>query len=231
MTYYQFFIPLAAALIILPAAMFAFGGAGAKRRDKAFAFRSYFPYEMFGASSDPFAITARVFETLTAFASPLIVVYAVMADAPSSSNVAFLCLIGIFLFLFHVSFVVYSSLTLYYPKQHLSFYFAGEASSFLAAGMAGIFFVNAYRYVAEPSMIAFAVVSFIFAVLHVALIVNPKLRDWDRMDKETSPEGTVTYVRPRHSVLALSEWWSYIANCLFSVVALIGFLLISIAAQ
>ncbi|MDY0177654.1 MAG: sodium/proton-translocating pyrophosphatase [Erysipelotrichia bacterium] len=50
-----------------------------------------------------------------------------------------------------------------------------------------------------------AIVLLIMVVL-ILLVINPKMKEWNKLEEKTSEDGTVSYERPKRIILAYVEW-------------------------
>lgn len=76
----------------------------------------------------------------------------------------------------------------------------GVFTTFLALGIYMQF--NIY----DHQNLAFAIVLYVLAFAMIALLLNPKLRNWPIMDKREQQDGTVLILRPKTFLLAIYEW-------------------------
>ena len=60
-----------------------------------------------------------------------------------------------------------------------------------------------------------------FIIALLIIMINPKLRDWARLEKQVNGDGTISYRRPKVFILALSEWLTILINHLSFVLILI----------
>ncbi len=65
------------------------------------------------------------------------------------------------------------------------------------------------------------IVAAVFTILYFAVIMNPKLSGWAKMDKNENSDGTVYYSRPKYFPLAYTEWLTILTNIITMVLAAI----------
>lgn len=85
------------------------------------------------------------------------------------------------------------------------------ALSFLTSAMSALFAflsfqVNNRFNMGRPSELVFMGIFIMIALFILILAVNPKLKDWTKLEKVKLPDGTIGYDRPKVFILALSEW-------------------------
>jgi len=69
--------------------------------------------------------------------------------------------------------------------------------------------------------------AFILMLANVILAFNPKLKDWDKLTEDKNMDGSITYVRPKISPLAMSLWFNFLTIVLGESLILINMLLAS----
>jgi len=95
----------------------------------------------------------------------------------------------------------------------------------LSNAMLGIFSMsNVNDHFAYKIIGGFA---FLLMIVNVVLAFNPKLKDWDKLTEDKSMDGTITYVRPKVSPLAMSLWINYLTIVIAEGLILINMLLAS----
>ncbi len=85
--------------------------------------------------------------------------------------------------------------------------------SFLLASLVtfnGFYFMYLYNSQSTGSVyhMILGIVGALLALGMFAVIFNPKLLNWYRLDKETNDDGTISVTRPKIFPLAFSEWLS-----------------------
>jgi hypothetical protein len=66
--------------------------------------------------------------------------------------------------------------------------------------------------------IVFGIFGYLFALVGMLVLLNPRLRKWPIMDKVLQQDGTVLILRPRYFMLALYEWGFIAAQFLLMIV-------------
>lgn len=69
-----------------------------------------------------------------------------------------------------------------------------------------------------------AIFGFIILAVEVVILVNPKIKNWAKLEKHVNEDGTIIYKRPKIFILALSEWLLIALNHLSFILPLILFL-------
>lgn len=110
-----------------------------------------------------------------------------------------------------VSFVASSFLALlfftpaYRFRLHLPFAVLGLGFVTIFGAAAGFAFYS-FRLLFGSTAYLFMALEFAFALGNALLIINPKMRDWTRLNVMMEPDGSLTSSRPKIFVLAFSEW-------------------------
>lgn len=94
----------------------------------------------------------------------------------------------------------------------------------IASALEGNIFIRMSTGIVQ---IIFGVLCFVIAVAALLLIVNPKLKDWPRLECVSETDGTVSYKRPRPFVMAASEWGIIALTFLLATISSIGLIISS----
>jgi hypothetical protein len=200
---------------------------GKRNGHREYAFLSYFPYELFETSREPFFLTGRIFEGLYLAA---ILLSTDCLFLPGYEDLSFSIMVVIFYVAAVLGTLALTLVSASFPKQHLALFFLTAAAMGLKDAVAGYYLVAIYKYTLEGYALALAIVLFVIALAYALLLLNPKLKDWAKMKAVANPDGTVSYVRPRPFVLAASEWLFVFLDFGATLITLIAFYLVALGA-
>jgi hypothetical protein len=197
---------------------------GKKKSQEEFSFRSYFPFELFRQKLSLFQSFTWILLGLTFLSSISSVLYAILGYRNFSWGYSgYLIAIALIYFVFALSFIFLSIVNVYFPKQHLSIFFVAVASSLLKKGMLCFDFFSINKMESKLGLLIPAIVLAVLGLSDLFLILNPRLKDWDRMERVANKDGTVSFQRPKRFVLAYSEWALFFLNILTDLAAGVGF--------
>ncbi len=138
--------------------------------------------------------------------------------------------IGFCISSFAISTILDFLLILVGPSKEKGHFMLFVALSFLMAVAImteGMTFLNLRSFsISEEWTVAFSIALFVLSAFLVFLPLNPKLRDWYRLEATTNKDGSVHYKRPKIFVLAFSEWLLYGAMSLSFLFSTASYLLI-----
>lgn len=222
------FIPLLLLSVALPLLYLGYGYFLNKK--KGYSFRSYFSYEMFDKEKKSFSnILLRIIETLAVLTLLSSGVFGLLVEGGDQSIALYFiafCLLGLVASLSHY---FLSFIDLSFAKAHFILFFVEAAALILFAAMNGFYFSSIYRNLSEPSYLFVAILSFVYMLIALLILVNPKMKDWAKMEKKVDEKGEATYTRPKRFVLPYSEWAIYLLLVLSNITSLVGIYLISLA--
>lgn len=221
------FIAFLLLIILFPLLYLLMGYFFKKTRREDYSFRSYFPYEFFKGVDGAELVLLRVMEGVSLLSGLLPVVFALIYLLPKFTSLS-LYIVALTL-AYLVPAASYVSLTIVpasFPKQHLTLFFVFAAGEILRTCMSGFLLLNFYGSLRNgSSLLVIAIALFVLALGIVCLVINPKLKRWDRMDNVANPDGTSSFIRPKWFVLAYSEWAIFAIGILSGVLSQIGFYL------
>ncbi len=217
--------------IFLPLAFSAFALFSKKKSNDAFSFRSYFSYELFSSEKKDFSYyILRIIGGLAYLCPVLSGIYGLIlvSSRGDSTSSFFVGSFTFFAFLFALFEYLLTYFDLSYEKRHLSFFFLSGSSLIIFSGMAAFYFLAIYRNIYLPSSLFIVIALFLIVLLSVAVLLNPKLKDWGKMEKVTKNDGSVGYVRPKRFILPYSEWALLLMAFLSNILIIVGLYLVSI---
>lgn len=193
-----------------------------KGMKKKFDILSEFPFELMDKNSDLALVTRLTFIFFFVTLSPWLFFEVEMASISETLSAMGWFVLASFA-IFMVLFIAISMTNPAYEKAH-NMYFVG-ASGFLtiSAGLEGTYILkissSAGSDITSILLTATAVLCFLIAIVTLLMLVNPKLKNWPRLDAVAETDGTISYKRPRPFVLAFSEWILLFLAFAFSLVA------------
>lgn len=113
-----------------------------------------------------------------------------------------------------LSFLAINIVEAKYVRQHTLVATLYMAGSFGMVMMTGVFSVLLFTINRSSSSLTVGVFSFLLAILQILVILNPRLKDWAKLDSKRSDSGEITYSRPKLFPLAYSEWLTFIISTL-----------------
>lgn len=173
-----------------------------------FYFRNHFPFELYHQKKLNIGSYFRI--VLIALLAVLLVGMCLFISSfrNSLNNLAYAIAIAIFFILgFFVATILFI-LRPNYLKQFKIYATLFFLFSSMSSGMVGIISLTSiFSHFAYKIIGGFA---FALMAVNIVLMLNPKLKQWDRLDKVINADNTITYVRPKISPLAYSLWIGFI---------------------
>lgn len=203
-----------------------------KGMKKKFDILSEFPYELMDKKSDLAIVTRLTFLMSFVTLVPWLF-FQLEAVAISATLSTMTWFVFAFFALFIALFVAISLTDPAVEKGH-NFLFAG-ACAFLtiSSGTEGTYLIrissSAGNGVMSSLLILMGILCFLIALASLAILVNPKLKNWPKLEAVSETDGTVTFKRPRPFVLAFSEWILLFLAIAFSVIGSASLLISSLA--
>lgn len=221
-----------ACLVIFPIMMLIYISF-AKRQDHVpFHYRNCFPYEAFVDREKRQDILARVLQALVLVVGLIPSIYALAAFVNERADVNF-TLYNIFFLVLSAfaacGFLLISIIPLRRPRSHLIIYFVYLATSILKKTVGGVTLLELGAEYSEVTRIL-GIVVLATLIVEVLLLVNPRLQNWDKLEKVTNKKGEEVLARPRWFVLAYSEWAVFACSAIVDVVLALGVFLAKVAA-
>ncbi len=216
-------------LTILLPACFLFLALTQKKSKDRFSFRSYFSYELFPPKESKLYYPLRVLEGLSLLTGILPGLYGLFAIQQFDLNYS-LFFVGLSLagIIAPLGQYFLSYIDLSFAKQHLSLFCVTGIGEILFCGMSGFYFAAVYRNLRDVFSLIVTIFLFLGLFASVLLLINPKLKDWAKLEKSVSEDGSVSYCRPKRFVLPYSEWVLYFVAILNNLIALIGLYFLTI---
>lgn len=188
-----------------------------------FSFRNRFPFEAYYQREQRIASYFRLALMLLLGLSLAVIVIFAIAFRSEVSNLVYAIAIGVFYILALVSSLVTFMLKPNYLSQFKIYVILSFAFALMAHAMLGILLVtNVFEHLAYKIVAGFA---FALAVAVIVMMVNPKLKNWAKLNINKNADGTVSYERPKISPLAFSLWLNFLGLTLGELLMLVVLLL------
>lgn len=222
-----FFIIFLLLTILLPTCFLFL--ALAQKRKEDFSFRSYFSYELFPSKESKWYYPLRILEALALLTGILPGLFGLFFIQQFNINYT-LFFVGLSLAGIVAPLGQYflSYIDLSFSKQHLSLFCVTGIGEILFCGMSGFYFAAVYRNLGDILSLIIAIFLFLGALISALLLINPKLKDWAKLEKNVGEDGLLSYHRPKRFVLPYSEWTLFFLGIFNDAIALIGFYFLTI---
>ena len=178
--------------------------------------RNYYPYELNYESKFKDNFTGNV--AICLYGAFGIFFYTIFDSSYLNGFLIFDLIAGSLLTLALVSLVF---IPLKRLKVHLLMVFISIVLAFLVPFSNALASSIAYRNEQATGSMVMMIVNALYCLFIFILIINPKLSHWAELKKETNPDGTVKYVRPKVFILALIEWLLILTSPLLMVLTLL----------
>ena len=189
-------------------------------------FLRYFPSEYFEIKTSLDVLLTSFFVVAYALMAAPLILTLLTVEIMDDSLRAY---IGLGITTFAISMILNFLLISVKPSKERAHFMIFVALSFLMAvsvAMEGLVFMSFRSFsISEEWSIAFSIVHFVLSAFFVALPLNPKMRDWYRLEAMTNKDGSVSYKRPKIFILAFSEWQLYGAMSLSFLSSMISYFL------
>ncbi len=223
-----------ACLVIFPLMMMAYISYAKKQDHVPFHYRNCFPYEAFVDKERSQDKLARVLQALVLIATLVPSVFSLSAFVNAKTDTNFNIYNSFFLvlsLLAAVGFVLISIIPLKNPRIHLILYFVYLATMILKKTVGGVTLLQlSAQYVSEAAKIL-GIVVLITLLVEIILLVNPKLKTWDKLERVTNEKGEEVLRRPKWFVLAYSEWAVFGVGLIADIIMTVGVYLVKVAAN
>lgn len=199
-----------------------------RRNEEEYSLSRYFPYELF--PSNPFGIALRVLLAIPLLAGIAFHSYAI-ANLPSGGERFLLIVSSMFQIINGFSIFFMALIPAGRYKSHLLCFVLSGVTMF------GYDFLYAYMEIFGADMFKTQAIPYVFAgasILIMALLLffflNPKLRNWARLEEKVNEDGTTSLERPSPYWIAISEWGIIFLSSISLILGMFFTYLMSIGA-
>jgi hypothetical protein len=189
----------------------------------SFNLKNMFPYELnnYNSRRNPYFLPLLIICLALTVASFSPLIYHLTYSEIDTAFTWFVFVIALAFTLAQTSFVLLCLIPAVHIKPHAIISTIFFSLSLLSSAVLAVAFYNLYVINQENYYIVFMVLAICIAVFDAILIVNPKLKYWANLERNVDKDGTITYVRPKIFVLALSEWLIFISNIGVAILLLV----------
>ncbi len=213
--------------ILLPVIYLTISFAFNKKDD--FDFRNHFSYEIYLGKSKGVYFLLRVLSALSVLSLLLSGIYGLCSsDLSSNDTTIFYSAIILLSSISAITIFFLGYVDLSYSKIHLALFLLGEASSIVLSSLLAFQYIAVYQRVGEGKFLIVGVLSCLIGLSLLCLIINPKLKDWAKLEKKVYSDGQVSFIRPKRFVLPYSEWLHYVLAVFLNVVCLCAVYFVSL---
>ncbi|MDD7316478.1 MAG: hypothetical protein PUG55_03490 [Bacillales bacterium] len=131
---------------------------------------------------------------------------------------------AIFAIINGISFVLINLIEPKFIRQHTLISTIYLASCFGILAMISIFGILLFTTTGRILPLIIGIITTLLSILQILIILNPKLKDWAKLEAFVDENKNINYRRPKIFILALSEWLTF----LLSTIGLILFLIVII---
>ena len=186
-----------------------------------------FPYEMTCGDGNLYK-SAKILAFAVAFTDTLASSYMIVLEDLHPALMSFSLLFAVLSLAKNVAFIFMMCIPAYQFRNHILSFTFYCALSVLGLTVSCLLFVNCVNMNFGVAL-TFAIVIGSLALGGFALLLNPKLGQWTKLDAVVEQDGSVTTSRPRPFPLAATEWAFIALNLLGSILGLIGFFICNLA--
>ena len=194
-----------------------------KKRARRYDIRSEFPFELV-EGGDPSLRISRICFILWGILDAAVAFYLLWSTERHSFLLSMSVIFAIIMVARNAALIALFYIPAYRFKPHFfAFVLSGGLTAFGAA-ISVIICANFYSYVGN-AVIPFAIFTGLFGIGAMAVLINPKLSNWAKLDSSVDESGAVVERRPKYFVLAFSEWIVLFLAIACSVLSLISSLI------
>lgn len=191
-----------------------------------YSFLQMFPFELSSSSRSKYYTLYRISLYLyVAFSlTPALLLFMKYQGYQQLSS--FLIFVNVLFIIQAIIFLSLNVIEARFVKTHTIMATLYFAFSLLSNGVASIFLINLYingvdNYLKELIIGIFLA---IISLLTLIIMLNPRLKNWPKLDYENNEDGTQRLKRPKIFILAFSEWLVIFLNVLTQIFILIAYL-------
>ena len=199
-------IAIAAPLIVFPLYLLIGMGDYTKSTKKSFNFLTDFPYEFNPRSQKNHGLHAL---TVYFLAGIITNISMFVNFYSAASEIVGLLILSAFLTLaFYVFVYRIHTLTASLEKSHLGRFYVMGLVLILLSSVNGILFINLSKGNEEMKniILGLSIGMFIVSAASFIILLNPRLKNWAKLEKVVDEDGASSLKRPKPFVLAFSEW-------------------------
>lgn len=121
-----------------------------------------------------------------------------------------------------ISFVVMNLIEAKFIKQHTIIATLYMVSTFAMLAITDAYCFLLYSMDKNTFHVTIGILSSFLTLIEILTIINPKLKDWAKLESTKNDSGEIEYKRPRFFPLAYSEWITFVISTLGLILFLIA---------
>ena len=222
-----------ACLIVFPIMMMIYISYAKKQDHVPFHYRNCFPYEAYIDKEKNQDKLARALQVMVLIATLVPSIFSLSAFINSKVDTNFNIYNSFFLVLSvmaAVGFLLISIIPLKSPRSHLIVFFAFLATMILKKTVGGVTLLQLGAEWSDATKII-GIVVLVTLLVEIFLLVNPKLKTWDKLERVTNSKGEEVLARPKWFVLAYSEWIVFGVGIIVDILMTVGIYLAKVAVN
>lgn len=192
---------------------------------KKLSFKNRFPFEIYYQKNIEITSYFRLILILL-FIYLIVIPIFFAVQFTGAANIAYASMIALFFALADICGAALFLVRATYVKQFKILVTLFLSFTLIANVMVGIFsFSNVFDHIAHK---LFGGVAIFFGLAIAALAVNPKIRDWAKLESKDDANGSLIYDRPKVSYFVITLWITYLILILGESLLLINSLIASL---
>lgn len=226
---YSWLLSLGSVLTVLFLLWIVFGRKGYNAENKEpYSILVYFPQEML-EGKDPMRRSARILLYTYCGIDALASIFPMFLGMLPSGLVPFAVLFIVATILKDAALVSIALAPAYQFKPHLVGFVSFGGFAALSMVLSGVIFGN-HVAVNQGLSLTLLVLAAVVGLSEIALMVNPRLAHWTKLNATVDEEGNVDTSRPKPFVLAFTEWLLIFLAAAGSLLSLTGYALLALAS-
>ena len=194
-------------------------------RRKGFNLLTDFPQELFERNLSAGKALFFLYCGLDAFASAFLLFTNVLHPQLFEFSIVYVVLAV----LKNVALVALTIVPAYEFKPHFFAFVSFAAMHVLGLALSSILFAN-LTGVNQGLALTFCILTGALGLASLGFMVNPKLSQWAKLDSKVEEDGSIVTSRPKPFVLAFTQWCLIFGSLLGTILSLVGFALLGLAA-
>jgi len=200
-----------------------------QQKNERYSVLTMFPQELYDGK-DPMRVSARLFLYVYALVDAIAAAYPLfIGTLPQGLIPLGIVYLG-FIILRDVTLVAITHVPAYEFKPHLLSFTCFGGFGVMGMVLSCILFANQMAF-HQTLAITFMVLSGIVGIAEFALLANPRLGHWTKLNATVDAEGNVDTSRPKPFVLAFTEWLLIFLALAGTLITVLGGALLGLASM
>lgn len=229
MNLFQSSILIGSLLIVFFAFFIIYGLQSFKKENKTkFNFKNMFPFELYLSKRNNvvYLILLIVYSSIS-FTCFIPLIYLCLTYESGNTFMWLIVVIDLLFVIAQTAFIALNIVSASYVKPHAILSTCFFSFSLLTTAILSVALYDLYQLTLANYYIVLMVVGIIVALCDAVIIINPKLKYWAKLEKVINEDGSISYVRPKHFVLAISQWLVFILNFITAILPIIATIIYS----